>query len=165
MSEKRMVYAEDVIQRIRDMAPEILGGWYNPYMENELEQLVCIVESTPTAAVPDVQRWRKTAEEPPTEKDSAHGKVLVKYMDAETKTEAETADHPCYHVTVYSPAIEKVGYAGRRKPKYTITVDNFGELVPDPKLSSEREYQLLQIPLEDGRFELVSTSLVEIEYY
>lgn len=82
MSEKRMVYAEDVIQRIRDMAPEILGGWYNPYMENELEQLVCIVESTPTAAVPDVQRWRKTAEEPPTEKDSAHGKVLVKYMDA-----------------------------------------------------------------------------------
>lgn len=74
MSEKRMVYAEDVIQRIRDMAPEILGGWYNPYMENELEQLVCIVESTPTAAVPDVQRWRKTAEEPPTEKDSAHGK-------------------------------------------------------------------------------------------
>lgn len=47
----------------------------------------------------------------------------------------------------------------------TITVDNFGELVPDPKLSSEREYQLLQIPLEDGRFELVSTSLVEIEYY
>ena len=50
MSEKRMVYAEDVIQRIRDLAPEILGGWYNPYMENELEQLVCIVESTPTAA-------------------------------------------------------------------------------------------------------------------
>ena len=85
--------------------------------------------------------------------------------DAETKTEAETADHPCYHVTVYSPEIEKVGYAGRRKPKYTITVDNFGELVPDPKLSAEREYQLLQIPLEDGRFELVSTSLVEIEYY
>ena len=72
--------------------------------------------------------------------------------DAETKTEAETADHPCYHVTVYSPAIEKVGYAGRRKPKYT-------------KLSAEREYQLLQIPLGDGRFELVSTSLVEIEYY
>lgn len=36
MSEKRIVYAEDVIQRIRDLAPEILGGWYNPYMENEL---------------------------------------------------------------------------------------------------------------------------------
>lgn len=55
--------------------------------------------------------------------------------------------------------------AGRRKPKYTITVEDFGELLPDPKLSAEREYQLLQIPLEDGRFELVSTSLVEIEYY
>ena len=42
---------------------------------------------------------------------------------------------------------------------------NEGELLPDPKLSAEREYQLLQIPLGDGRFELVSTSLVEIEYY
>lgn len=82
MSEKRMVYAEDVIQRIRDMAPEILGGWYNPYMENELEQLVCIVESTPTAAVPDVQRWRKTSENPPTEKDAAYGKVIAVFMDA-----------------------------------------------------------------------------------
>lgn len=70
MSEKRIVYAEDVIQRIRDLAPEILGGWYNPDMENELEQLVCIVESTPTAADTDVPRWRKTAEEPPTEDDA-----------------------------------------------------------------------------------------------
>lgn len=57
MSEKRMVYAEDVIQRIRDLAPEILGGWYNPDMENELEQLVCVVENTPTAAAQDAQRW------------------------------------------------------------------------------------------------------------
>lgn len=79
--------------------------------------------------------------------------------------EAEVERKPCYHVTVYSPAIEQVGYASRREPKYTITVDSFGELLPDPKLSSEREYQLLRIPLEDGHFELVSTSLVEIEYY
>lgn len=79
--------------------------------------------------------------------------------------EAEVERKPCYHVTVYSPEIEKIGYAGTRSPKYTITVDSFDELVPDPKLSSEREYQLLQIPLGDGRFELVSTSLVEIEYY
>lgn len=56
MSEKRMIYAEDVIQRIRDLAPEILGGWYNPDMENELEQLVCVVENTPTAAAQDAQR-------------------------------------------------------------------------------------------------------------
>ena len=82
-----------------------------------------------------------------------------------TTAEAGAEAKPCYHVTVYSPAIEKVGYAGRRKPKYTITVENFGELLPDKKLSAEREYQLLCIPLEDGRFELVSTSLVEIEYY
>ena len=82
-----------------------------------------------------------------------------------TSAEAGTADHPCYHVTVYSPAIEDGTYAARRYPKYTITVDDFGELLPDPKLSAEREYQLLRIPLEDGRFELVSTSLVEIEYY
>lgn len=57
MSEKRIVYAEDVIQRIRDLAPEILGGWYNPDMENELEQLVCVVENTPTAAAQDALRW------------------------------------------------------------------------------------------------------------
>lgn len=79
--------------------------------------------------------------------------------------EAEVEKKPCYHVTVYSPKIEQVGYASRREPKYTITVDSFGELLPDTKLSAEREYQLLRIPLEDGRFELVSTSLVEIEYY
>ena len=83
--------------------------------------------------------------------------------DAETKT--ETADNPCYHVTVYSPEIDHAGNGSERHPKYTITVEEFGELLPDPKLSAEREYQLLRIPLEDGRFELVSTSLVEIEYY
>nr|DAG63534.1 MAG TPA: lipoprotein [Caudoviricetes sp.] len=78
--------------------------------------------------------------------------------------EATFDNKPCYHVTVYSPEIEKVGYAGRRKPKYTVTVDSFSELVPS-SYSYEKAYQLLQIPLEDGRFELVSTSLVEIEYY
>lgn len=79
--------------------------------------------------------------------------------------EAEATVEPCYHVTVYSPEIEKVGYAGTRSPKYTITVDDFSELLPDPKQSAEREYQLLRIPRSDGRFELVSASLVEIEYY
>lgn len=78
-----------------------------------------------------------------------------------TSAEAGTADRPCYHVTVYSPQIV---YGGMRHEKYTITVDDFGELLPD-QLSAERDYQLLRIPLEDGRFELVSTSLVEIEYY
>lgn len=82
--------------------------------------------------------------------------------DAETKT--ETADHPCYHVTVYSPEIEHAGNGSERHPKYTITVEKFSELLPD-QLSAERDYQLLRIPLEDGRFELVSPSLVEIEYY
>lgn len=82
-----------------------------------------------------------------------------------TSAEAGTADHPCYHVTVYSPAIDNGTYAARRYPKYTITVEDFSELLPDPKLSAEREYQLLCIPRPDGRFELVSTSLVEIEYY
>lgn len=82
-----------------------------------------------------------------------------------TTAEAEVERKPCYHVTVYSPAIEDGTYAARRYPKYTITVEDFGELLPDTKLSAEREYQLLRIPLGDGRFELVSTSLVEIEYY
>ena len=91
--------------------------------------------------------------------------VLTLWFTSCGTTTAEAERKPCYHVTVYSPAIEKVGYAGRRKPKYTITVDSFSELVPDPKISAEREYQLLCIPLGNGRFELVSTSLVEIEYY
>lgn len=81
-----------------------------------------------------------------------------------TTAEAEAERKPCYHVTVYSPAIEKAGYAGRRRPKYTITVDSFSELVPS-SYSYEKQYQLLCIPRSDGRFELVSTSLVEIEYY
>lgn len=83
MSEKRMIYAEDVIQRIRDLAPEILGGWYNPDMENELEQLVCVVENTPTAAAQDAQRWRNTAEEPPKEEDGdCCGRVLIAHAGA-----------------------------------------------------------------------------------
>lgn len=79
--------------------------------------------------------------------------------------EAGAERKPCYHVTVYSPAIEKVGYASRRRPKYTITVNAFSDLVPTDIYSRERDYQLLQIPLGNGRFELVSTSLVEIKYY
>lgn len=82
-----------------------------------------------------------------------------------TSAEAEATVEPCYHVTVYSPEIEKVGYGSARHPKYTITVDDFSELLPDAKMPAVMEYQLLRIPLEDGRFELVSTSLVEIEYY
>ena len=82
--------------------------------------------------------------------------------DAETKT--ETADHPCYHVTVYSPEIEKVGYGSARHPKYTITVEDFNELLPKSYVRRE-QYHLLSIPLGNGRFELVSPSLVEIEYY
>lgn len=81
--------------------------------------------------------------------------------DAEIKT--ETADHHCYHVTVYSPEIEKVGYGSKRHPKYTITVENFSELIPIDGYIYE--YKMLEIPLGNGRFELVSTSLVEIEYY
>ncbi len=80
------------------------------------------------------------------------------------EAEAEAAVEPCYHVTVYSPEIKKVGYGSARHPKYTITVDSFSELIPS-SYSYEKEYQLLRIPLGDGRFELVSTSLVEIEYY
>lgn len=80
------------------------------------------------------------------------------------EAEAEATVKPCYHVTVYSPEIKKVGYAGARPPKYTITVDSFSELVSGLH-TYEKEYQLLRIPLGDGRFELVSASLVEIEYY
>lgn len=69
MSKKRIVYADDVIQRIRSMAPEILGGEYNPDIEDEVEQLVCAVESTPTVALAvkprPIAKWlvvRRTAD-------------------------------------------------------------------------------------------------------
>lgn len=71
--------------------------------------------------------------------------------DIEIKT--ETADHPCYHVTVYSPEIEKVGYGSARHPKYTITVENFSELIPIS--GCIYEYKMLEIPLGNGRFSLV----------
>lgn len=69
-----------------------------------------------------------------------------------TSAEAEAISQPCYHVTVYSPEIKKVGYGSARYPKYTITVESFNELMP---ISNARDYKLLQIPLGDGRFELV----------
>lgn len=50
MSEKRMVYAEDVIQRIRDMAPEILGGWYNPYIYGSATKITQNLSGMPTAS-------------------------------------------------------------------------------------------------------------------
>lgn len=40
-----------------------------------------VLEDEP-AVVPDVQRWRKTSENPPTEKDAAYGKVIAVFMDA-----------------------------------------------------------------------------------
>ena len=42
-------------------------------------------------------------------------------------------------------------------------MEDFRELLPKSYACRE-QYHLLRIPLEDGRFELVSTSLVEIEY-
>lgn len=53
---------------------------------------------------------------------------------------------------------------GHNAPINSRDPEAFGELLPD-QLSAERDYQLLRIPRLDGRFELVSTSLVEIEYY
>ena len=85
---------------------------------------------------------------------------------AKASAKAEEASKPCYHVTVYSPEIETVGYGSARHPKYTITVESFSELIPSGIGSSNvGDYKLLKIPLGDGRFELVSTSMVEIEYY
>lgn len=70
-------------ETLDDLAPEILGGWYNPDMENELEQLVCVVENTPTAAAQDAQRWRYTEEEPPKAEDGdCCGRVLIAHAGA-----------------------------------------------------------------------------------
>lgn len=68
---------------------------------------------------------------------------------------------PVWHVTVYSPGIEKRGYAGARKPKYTVTVGSLDEVFEYPY----SKYGMLTIHRDDGCIELVAVSLVEIEYY
>lgn len=49
---------------------------------------IALVEDAP-AVVPDVQRWRKTAEEPPTENDAAYGKVIAFYRWAKAAQAAK----------------------------------------------------------------------------
>lgn len=57
--------------------------------------------------------------------------------------EAGAERKPCYHVKVYSPAIENAGYASRRRPKYTITrsipTENVRCWMPKPKPPRKRE--------------------------
>lgn len=47
-----------------------------------------VLEDEP-AVVPDAQRWRKTAEEPPTENDAAYGKVIAFYRWAKAAQAAK----------------------------------------------------------------------------
>lgn len=44
--------------------------------EQEIDEVVALLN------LANRMHWRKTAENPPTEKDAVHGNVLVKYMDA-----------------------------------------------------------------------------------
>lgn len=41
---------EELLRRIRENVPEILGGESNPDMEDEVEQIMCVVESAPRVA-------------------------------------------------------------------------------------------------------------------
>lgn len=68
---------------------------------------------------------------------------------------------PTWHITVYSPEIEKGDYTSYRKPKYTVTTDDLEKVFQYPY----DNYGMLTIPLSDGQIELVSTSLVEIKFY
>ena len=47
------------------------------------------VQEDEPAVVPDAQRWRKTAEEPPTENDAAYGKVIAFYRWAKAAQAAK----------------------------------------------------------------------------
>ena len=55
---------EELLRRIRENVPEILGGESNPDIEDEVEQIMCVVENAPRAA-PEGARpvahiaWRK----------------------------------------------------------------------------------------------------------
>lgn len=55
---------EELLRRIRENVPEILGGESNPDMEDEVEQIMCVVESAPRVAPEGVRpvahiAWRK----------------------------------------------------------------------------------------------------------
>lgn len=49
---------EELLRRIRENVPEILGGESNPDMEDEVEQIMCVVESAPRVAPEGCARWR-----------------------------------------------------------------------------------------------------------
>lgn len=55
---------EELLRRMRENVPEILGGESNPDMEDEVEQIMCVVESAPRVAPEGVRpvahiAWRK----------------------------------------------------------------------------------------------------------
>ena len=55
---------EELLRRIRENVPEILGGESNPDMEDEVEQIMCVVENAPRVAPEGVRpvahiAWRK----------------------------------------------------------------------------------------------------------
>lgn len=49
---------EELLRRIRENVPEILGGESNPDMEDEVEQIMCVVESAPRSPRRGCARWR-----------------------------------------------------------------------------------------------------------
>lgn len=49
---------EELLRRIRENVPEILGGESNPDMEDEVEQIMCVVENAPRVARRGCARWR-----------------------------------------------------------------------------------------------------------
>lgn len=54
---------EELLRRIRENVPEILGGESNPDMEDEVEQIMCVVEGRPGGGAPGgAHRMEKTAQ-------------------------------------------------------------------------------------------------------
>ena len=75
--------------------------------------------------------------------------------------EAGADNKPCYHITVYSPAIDQGRYGGRRYAKYSVTTDNINDIFQS--LGTLHDYEMIRIPRGNGRFDLVHVSLVAIE--
>lgn len=73
MGELILTFGEDGKERMYDSDFDVTIHCEDEQQMNEAVELLHLANR---------MHWRKTAEEPPTEKDSAHGNVLVKYMDA-----------------------------------------------------------------------------------
>lgn len=72
----RLQAKEDAVKLEKECCDGVFDVTIHCENEQEIDEAVALLY------LANRMHWRKTAENPPTEKDAVHGNVLVKYMDA-----------------------------------------------------------------------------------